>query len=81
VLIYQTAAKLVNFDQRYRHIFREVGLLDMLLNLLGFAYEEAQKLNLVELDAAKAASLAVVLDCTAILIEDREENVRILRER
>lgn len=53
----------------------------MLLNLLAFSHEEAVKLNLVELDANKASSMAVVLDCASILIEDREENLKILRER
>lgn len=82
ILIYQTAAKLVNFDQRYKHIFREVGLLDMLMNVLSHEYDQLQRnTNNNELDQSKASTLAVILDCISVLIEDRDENGKILRER
>jgi len=34
ILIFQTVAKLINFDAKYKTIFQEAGLLHMLINLL-----------------------------------------------
>jgi hypothetical protein len=34
VMIFQTVAKLINFDAKYKSIFQEAGLLHMLINLL-----------------------------------------------
>jgi hypothetical protein len=80
-LIYQTVAKLVAFDSRYKNIYREVGLLDMLINLLQHTYDKYSKTDITELDTETHALCCVSLECLQLLIEEKEENTTILRER
>eukprot|EP01113_Clastostelium_recurvatum_P033194 TRINITY_DN4361_c0_g1_i1.p1 TRINITY_DN4361_c0_g1~~TRINITY_DN4361_c0_g1_i1.p1 ORF type:complete len:3468 (+),score=1121.67 TRINITY_DN4361_c0_g1_i1:47-10450(+) len=82
VLIFQTVTKLVNFDQNYKAIFREAGMLDMLIKLLQKSHNVmADHTGTADTSALLSIeSYTVIMDCIALLTEDQVDNIKIVRE-
>eukprot|EP01132_Coremiostelium_polycephalum_P005552 gene5552-6914_t len=89
-MVYQLITTLVNFEFRYKHIFREAGLLDILLKVIETISKrllvlkeskDPDPLILSDLESIiKVESFQILLDSLYLLIAEHPDNISIIRK-
>eukprot|EP01133_Synstelium_polycarpum_P015508 gene15508-18419_t len=83
-MVYQLITTLVNFEFRYKHIFREAGLLDILIKVIDAMAIQINAPAAKQLDdkerKKREDSYTILLDSIYLLIAEHPDNIGLIRK-